>query len=253
MNAILQMTAVTRVHGEGATEVQALRSIAFAAYAGELVAVMGPSGSGKSTLLTLAGLPLTDDLDGTWSGTITLDADIGDLTYIIWFNDTSNNHLKGTGQTVTVTDNCTETSNLTITQDPAPGTALVPGRYDITLTAVDSSGNSSSCTVACSVEDRAFLRGNVNDRRAHRLDVMDLVELIHLLFGGRTLAFDCEAALDVNDDGVHAIADVLALAQSMFQSTTYEIPEPSSVPSLVVPDGGDIPSILSCNEGEICQ
>jgi len=156
-------------------------------------------------------------------------------------------------QTVTVTDNCTETSNLTITQDPAPGTALVPGRYDITLTAVDSSGNSSSCTVACSVEDRAFLRGNVNDRRAHRLDVMDLVELIHLLFGGRTLAFDCEAALDVNDDGVHAIADVLALAQSMFQSTTYEIPEPSSVPSLVVPDGGDIPSILSCNEGEICQ
>ncbi len=55
MNAVLELEAVTRVHGEGATEVTARRAVGFAAYAGELVAVMGPSGSGKSTLLTLAG------------------------------------------------------------------------------------------------------------------------------------------------------------------------------------------------------
>ena len=55
MSTVLQLHAVTRVHGEGATEVHALRSVSFAARAGELVAVMGPSGSGKSTLLTLAG------------------------------------------------------------------------------------------------------------------------------------------------------------------------------------------------------
>jgi putative ABC transport system ATP-binding protein len=55
MTAVLRLDAVTRVHGEGATEVTALRAVSFAAYAGELVAVMGPSGSGKSTLLTLAG------------------------------------------------------------------------------------------------------------------------------------------------------------------------------------------------------
>jgi putative ABC transport system ATP-binding protein len=55
MNAVLELEAVTRVHGAGATEVTALRAVSFAAYAGELVAVMGPSGSGKSTLLTLAG------------------------------------------------------------------------------------------------------------------------------------------------------------------------------------------------------
>jgi putative ABC transport system ATP-binding protein len=55
MNAVLELEAVTRIHGAGETEVRALQAVGFAAYAGELVAVMGPSGSGKSTLLTLAG------------------------------------------------------------------------------------------------------------------------------------------------------------------------------------------------------
>jgi putative ABC transport system ATP-binding protein len=55
MNTVLQLEDVTRVHGTGPTEVTALHEVAFASYAGELVAVMGPSGSGKSTLLTLAG------------------------------------------------------------------------------------------------------------------------------------------------------------------------------------------------------
>jgi putative ABC transport system ATP-binding protein len=68
MNAVLQLQSVTRVHGAGATEVTALREVGFAAYAGELVAVMGPSGSGKSTLLTLAG-----GLDTPTSGVVSVE------------------------------------------------------------------------------------------------------------------------------------------------------------------------------------
>ncbi|MBB6628082.1 ABC transporter ATP-binding protein [Nocardioides sp. KIGAM211] len=65
---VLQLRDVTRIHGEGATEVHALRSVSFSARPGELVAIMGPSGSGKSTLLTLAG-----GLDEPTSGTVAVE------------------------------------------------------------------------------------------------------------------------------------------------------------------------------------
>ncbi|MEI5673575.1 MULTISPECIES: ABC transporter ATP-binding protein [unclassified Nocardioides] len=75
MSAVLTLDRVSRVHGEGASAVEALKSVTFTAAAGELVAVMGPSGSGKSTLLTLAG-----GLDSPTSGTVTVEgADLGSL------------------------------------------------------------------------------------------------------------------------------------------------------------------------------
>ncbi|MGO9875282.1 MAG: ABC transporter ATP-binding protein [Acidimicrobiia bacterium] len=51
----LELRDVSKVYGEGANEVHALRGVDLSVDAGALVAVMGPSGSGKSTLLTIAG------------------------------------------------------------------------------------------------------------------------------------------------------------------------------------------------------
>ncbi|MBV9452415.1 MAG: ABC transporter ATP-binding protein [Streptosporangiaceae bacterium] len=61
--SILELRRVSKVYGQGAAEVHALRTISLSVDAGAMVAVMGPSGSGKSTLLTIAGT-LEDPSDG---------------------------------------------------------------------------------------------------------------------------------------------------------------------------------------------
>jgi putative ABC transport system ATP-binding protein len=52
---MLELRRVSKVYGEGSTEVHALHAVNLSVDAGELVAVMGRSGSGKSTLLTIGG------------------------------------------------------------------------------------------------------------------------------------------------------------------------------------------------------
>ncbi|MGD0054091.1 MAG: ABC transporter ATP-binding protein [Acidimicrobiales bacterium] len=63
--SMLELRNVSKVYGEGATEVDAISNIDLTVDRGSLVAIMGPSGSGKSTLLTIAGSleqPTTGDV-----------------------------------------------------------------------------------------------------------------------------------------------------------------------------------------------
>ena len=53
--SVLELREVSKVYGDGAAKVRALRGVNLSVEAGAMVAVMGPSGSGKSTLLTIAG------------------------------------------------------------------------------------------------------------------------------------------------------------------------------------------------------
>jgi putative ABC transport system ATP-binding protein len=68
--ALVRFDAISKVYQMGEIEVHALRSIDFAVYRGEMVAIMGASGSGKSTMLNLLGT-----LDRPSSGRYFLDGE----------------------------------------------------------------------------------------------------------------------------------------------------------------------------------
>jgi putative ABC transport system ATP-binding protein len=68
MSLALEMHNISKVYGDGPTEVSALRQVELSVGRGELVAIMGPSGSGKSTLLTIAG-----SLEDPTSGEVLVD------------------------------------------------------------------------------------------------------------------------------------------------------------------------------------
>lgn len=54
-STILDAQGVTKIFGEGSTEVRAVDGVDLQVAAGEMVLIMGPSGSGKTTLLTMLG------------------------------------------------------------------------------------------------------------------------------------------------------------------------------------------------------
>ncbi|MCY7412915.1 MAG: ABC transporter ATP-binding protein [Salinibacterium sp.] len=64
---LLRGEGLTRIYGQGATEVRAVVDVGLKVQAGELVILRGPSGSGKTTLLNLLG-----GLDRPTSGAVWL-------------------------------------------------------------------------------------------------------------------------------------------------------------------------------------
>jgi hypothetical protein len=80
-------------------------------------------------------LALSNDGDDTWSGSITLDDDLGNLIYRVQVNDTSSNYVRGSQQSKSVTDN----DNPQIADVSAtPNTQDVSGYVNITATITDN-------------------------------------------------------------------------------------------------------------------
>ena len=68
MSRVLEVNHLTKIFGDGDTEVKALDDVSFSIEQGQVVLIVGGSGSGKSTLLNMIGL-----LDRPTSGNIFID------------------------------------------------------------------------------------------------------------------------------------------------------------------------------------
>ena len=80
-------------------------------------------------------LALSNDGDGTWSGSIALDDNLGNLVYTVQVNDTSSNYVRGSQQSKAVTDNDNpQISDVSAT----PSTQDVGGYVNITAVITDN-------------------------------------------------------------------------------------------------------------------
>ncbi len=146
---------------------------------------------------------------------------------------------------------------------PAPGPEQEAFPKPRFVTFLDAKGNELTAsatgtpTGSAGAGDHAFLRGNVNARSLHRVDIGDVVDLAEILFGGLA-PVRCQGAMDVDGSGDIDITDLITLIQGIFHPDEVTIPPPNftvpggGVPGTVVPDGGSIPSVLGCEEGEAC-
>jgi hypothetical protein len=147
--------------------------------------------------------------------------------------------------------------NLALSVAPNAFTCNDVGQKTVILTVTDGN-NSDTCLAMVTVKDNSFIRGNINARSTKVLDLADVVDLATHLFGGLDLSYACDAAIDVNNDGSLNITDLVTLVYGIYNSSLITIPPPNStnpglnIAGVVVSDGGSIPSVLGCADGESC-
>ena len=140
------------------------------------------------------------------------------------------------------TDNCD--ASPTVTAEPASGSLFPVGTTTVTVTAVDSAGNTESCsfevTVTCGAR---FVRGDSNGDGG--IDISDpTYTLRHLFMGGP--GSTCADAADANDDGEVTLSDVIYSLSYTFRGDSAP---PAPFPDCGLDGGGDELDCLTATAG----
>lgn len=226
-----------------------------------------------SSLLALVGIEKGAGIPASWSFIFEDSATAGEIDVAITDQSSAAATITGPVTAIEVlrvtfdraTTSCSSAAFDFNTVAPVPGpeeNAFPENQYVIYVDGVSNEivveAAATTSATGPAVDDHGFVRGNLNNRAAHSLDIGDVVDLANSLFGSFVPGFDCAAASDVNDDGERNIVDVVALVQGAFGTSGFVIPPPNStdpgpgIPGVVTVDGGSIPSVLGCNEGETC-
>ncbi len=224
-----------------------------------------------SSKVSFTSLAMGSGVPNSWSATYSATGTAGEIDVVIKDANSADNitsapsSLEVLAITFTgVSSNCTPAVAFAYNATDGDGSNMeTEGKY---IKRVNTQSNTiveattTNNTVAGpTVTDYAFIRGNVNNRLSHRLDLSDVIDLAAYLYSGLTFSFDCAAAKDVNNDGAEDISDVVTLVQAIFNTSGVTIAAPNfsdpgvGVPGVVAGNGGAIASQLSCAEGETCN
>jgi hypothetical protein len=142
----------------------------------------------------------------------------------------------------TATDNCD--ASPTISTEPASGSLFPVGTTTVTVTAVDSAGNTESCTFDVTVTCGAqFVRGDANGDGG--IDISDPTHTLRYLFLGRP-GSTCADAADSNDDGEVTLTDVIYTLNHAFWGDS---PPPAPYPDCGLDGTADELDCLTATAG----
>ncbi len=236
------------------------------------IATIGARLTFDAAKVTLAGMQKQAGLPSSWSFIYQDSATAGQVDIVLTDQTAAAATLSGPATALPAVKltfsriglNCTAAAYGFNAAPPGPGApsaAFPQNQYIIYIApggAVVLEGAGTTPASGPPTGDHGFIRGNVNNRGAHALDISDVIDVVSFLFGGFVPPYDCVAAFDVNNDGAHDITDIVVLVQAVFGSLGVTIAPPNSsnpgagIPGVAVPDGGTIPSILGCSLGERC-